>query len=49
MELEHEALLFHTNVQWLSKGNMLGRFYELREEVAIFLYSQQKTGLHDKF
>ena len=23
MESEHKALLFHTNVQWLSKGNML--------------------------
>ncbi|XP_076062406.1 protein FAM200C-like [Oratosquilla oratoria] len=32
MESEHEALLFHTNVRWLSKGNMLGRLYELREE-----------------
>lgn len=49
MESEHEALLFHTNVQWLSKGNMLGRLYELREEVAIFLDLQHKTDLHDKF
>lgn len=49
MESEHEALLFHTNVRWLSKGNMLGRLYELREEVAIFLDSQQKADLHDKF
>ncbi|XP_029638825.1 protein FAM200B-like [Octopus sinensis] len=49
MESEHEALLFHTNIQWLSKGNMLGRLYELREEVAIFLDLQQKADLHDKF
>ena len=49
MESEHEALLFHTNVRWLSKGNMLGRLYELREEVAIFLDSQQKADFHDKF
>ena len=49
MECEHETLLFHTNVRWLSKGNMLGRLYELWEEIAIFLYSHQKTDLHDKF
>ncbi|XP_076055158.1 zinc finger BED domain-containing protein 5-like [Oratosquilla oratoria] len=49
MESEHEALLFHTNVRWLSKGNMLGRLYELREEVEIFLDSQQKVDLYDKF
>ncbi|XP_042228337.1 protein ZBED8-like, partial [Homarus americanus] len=49
MESEHETLPFHTNVQWLSKGNMLGRLYELREEVAIFLDSKQKADIHDKF
>ncbi|XP_076063460.1 protein FAM200C-like [Oratosquilla oratoria] len=49
MESEHEALLFHTNVRWLSKGNMLGRLYELRKEVEIFLDSQQKVDLYDKF
>ncbi|XP_076053603.1 zinc finger BED domain-containing protein 5-like [Oratosquilla oratoria] len=49
MESEHEALLFHTNVRWLSKGNMLGRLYELREEVEIFPDSQQKVDLYDKF
>ncbi|CAI9728189.1 Hypothetical predicted protein [Octopus vulgaris] len=47
-ESEYEALLFHTNVQWLSEGNMLGRLYELRE-VTIFLDLQQKADLHDKF
>ncbi|XP_076038996.1 zinc finger BED domain-containing protein 5-like [Oratosquilla oratoria] len=49
MESKHEALLFHTNVRWLSKGNMLGSLYELREEVEIFLDSQQKVDLYDKF
>ena len=49
MESEHETLLFHTNLRWLPNGKMLRRLYELREEVAIFLDSHQKTGLHDKF
>uniref|UniRef100_A0A0L8I895 BED-type domain-containing protein n=1 Tax=Octopus bimaculoides TaxID=37653 RepID=A0A0L8I895_OCTBM len=49
IESEHEALLFHTNVRWLSKGNMLGQFYVLRKEITIFLDFQQETDLHDKF
>ena len=49
MESEHEPLLFHTKVRWLSIGKMLGRLYELRKEVAIFLDSHQKTDLHNKF
>ncbi|XP_029636965.1 zinc finger BED domain-containing protein 5-like [Octopus sinensis] len=48
MEFEHEALLFHKNIRWLSKGNMLGQLYEL-QEVAIFLDLLQKADLHDKF
>ena len=33
---DHEVLLFHINVRWLSKGNMLERFYELKDEVKLF-------------
>ena len=49
MESEHVALLFHTNVQWLSKGNMLKRLHELKEEVAVFLDSRKKRNLLEKF
>uniref|UniRef100_A0A8C6S3X4 DUF4371 domain-containing protein n=1 Tax=Neogobius melanostomus TaxID=47308 RepID=A0A8C6S3X4_9GOBI len=37
MGSEHEALLFHTDVRWLSRGKVLTRLFELREEVRIFL------------
>uniref|UniRef100_UPI00358EA1AE protein FAM200C-like n=1 Tax=Myxine glutinosa TaxID=7769 RepID=UPI00358EA1AE len=49
LDCDHQALLFHTNVRWLSKGNMLGRVYELREEVATFLDVQRKADLYKMF
>ena len=49
MESEHVALFFHTNVRWLSKGNMLKRLHKLKEEVAVFLDSRKKRNLLEKF
>ena len=48
MQSEHVALLFYTNVRWLSKGNMLKQLHELKE-VAIFLDSWKKKNLLEKF
>ena len=45
MDFNHENLLFHTIVRWLSKGNMLARVYGLKDEVSIFLKSQGKQDL----
>jgi hypothetical protein len=41
----HEVLLFDTEVRWLSKGNKLGRIYDLKEEVALFLECQGRDQL----
>jgi hypothetical protein len=37
LSAEHSVLLFHTEVRWLSKGNMFERLYELKSEVEIML------------
>ena len=42
---DHKTLLFHTEVRWLSKGNMLGRLFELRDEVITFLAQQKQNEL----
>ncbi|VVC28346.1 Hypothetical protein CINCED_3A016197 [Cinara cedri] len=40
MGSDHEKLLLHTEVRWLSRGKMLSRLFELRDEARIFLLEQ---------
>ena len=47
IDADHETLLFHMAVRWLSKGNMLARVYELKTEVKLFLEAQgNQNHLH---
>ena len=42
MSADHTTLLYHTDVRWLSKGNMLSRVFELRKELEEFLGTQKQ-------
>jgi hypothetical protein len=48
MGSEHDKLLLHTEVRWLSWGNVLSRLFELHSEVQIFL-SDTTSDLSNHF
>jgi len=42
MDAEHNMFIFHTNVRWLSKGNVTKQIFELREELKLFFEQHNK-------
>ncbi|KAK7938701.1 hypothetical protein WMY93_002027 [Mugilogobius chulae] len=45
----HSSVLFHSESRWLSRGKVLSRVFELREQIRIFLEEQHMFELASKF
>ena len=45
MDAVEKDLLYHTEVRWLSKGNVLKRVLDLRDDTAEFLKLQKEDAL----
>ncbi|XP_068203671.1 protein FAM200A-like [Palaemon carinicauda] len=45
MNADHEILLFYTAVHWLSKGNVIDRIFEMKDELKPFLETQERKDL----
>ena len=49
MDADHQALLLHSEVRWLSWGHVLKRVCDLCGEIVIFLRLQNFMALAEKF
>ncbi|XP_078503770.1 zinc finger BED domain-containing protein 5-like [Lissotriton helveticus] len=49
MDSDHHQLLLHTDVRWLSRGRVLSRLFELRDEIRVFFTELESPfPLHER-
>ncbi|XP_030580905.1 zinc finger BED domain-containing protein 5-like [Archocentrus centrarchus] len=49
MGAEHQAVLYHSEARWLSRGKVLSRVFELREQIRVFFEQEHKYEVAEKF
>lgn len=49
MGSDHQNFLLYIEIRWLSRGKILARLFELRDEVKLFLKEHTKTNLSEWF
>jgi len=47
MRAEHTSLLYYSNARWLSRGNILLRTFELRQEIYVFLKEEKHKNANE--
>ena len=47
MDSQHKRLLLHTDVRWLSRGKVLTRVHELRQELLAFFEAMKQLHFCD--
>jgi len=48
MDSEHYELLLHSEIRWLSRGKVLSRLFELKDEVRLFFIEHKSFSLSER-